>query len=116
MKFRRFSEPLIGPLASWELVRLARRGHAHRARLLVLYLLCLGLGLILFVWFSNTEFHNLFSFDNVELPADSNGALGNWLVFALWEGVLFGVAAMMPGFAALAVAQEKESDRATAPG
>ena len=33
---------LFGPLVWWELVRLARKGHATRARVLVLYVLLLA--------------------------------------------------------------------------
>src|SRR5262245_21237515 len=44
-------EPLLGPLGSWELVRLARRGQGHRARLLVLYILFLAFVLTAILWF-----------------------------------------------------------------
>lgn len=111
MKLRWFSEPLIGPLASWELVRLARRGHAHRARLLVLYLLCLAFIVTPFLWIGDADVvRDLLSFNNLRLSVDSKESLGALLSLCLWEAVLLGVATMMPGFATLSVAQEKERD------
>jgi ABC-type Na+ efflux pump permease subunit len=110
MKIRWFSEPLIGPLASWELVRLARRGHAHRARLLVLYLLFLALIATPFLWFGDVAARDLLSFEKLTVPRNSKVSLGQAMALGIWEAVLLGVAVMMPGIATIALAEEKERD------
>ncbi len=110
MKLRKLAEPLIGPLAAWELVRLARRGQVHRVRQLVLYLLFFALSLTPIAWFTHTEVSSLFSGKNLILSIPDVGEFGSVFTLCVLEAVLLGVVVMMPGYAALAVAEEKERD------
>ena len=105
---RRPPAPLIGPLAGWELVRLARRGQGHRGRLLVGYLLLIAFVLTAVFWFERTDPIGLFTGPGRDLPAPDAARFGRGLVLVLFQAVLFAVAAMTPAYAASAVADEKE--------
>src|SRR5262249_26704862 len=101
-------EPLLGPLGSWELVRLARRGQGHRARLLVLYILFLAFVLTAILWFNRANPIKLFSGDQQWLAISELAAFGNRFALAVLEAVLVAVVAMTPAYAAAALAEDKE--------
>jgi ABC-type transport system involved in multi-copper enzyme maturation permease subunit len=108
---RRPRTPLIGPLAGWELVRLARRGQSHRGRLLVAYLLLIAFIITPVFWFSSDiSIGPLDIFFGTLRPMSlpDAAAFGRRFALVLLEAVLFAVAAMTPGYAATAVADEKE--------
>src|SRR5215217_2135297 len=101
--------PLIGPLAGWELVRLARRGQGHRGRLMVGYLLLIGFVLTPIFWFSwyDDPVGKFIDPDRIESHAET-GRFARRFALVLLEATLLAVAAMTPGYAAIAVADEKE--------
>ena len=103
---------LVGPLAGWELVRLARRGQSHRARLLLLYILALTFVGFALYWFTFSHrrvaaldlfFGNPGKID----PADAARFADD---FALWLllAQLLVVTAITPAYAAATVAEEKD--------
>src|SRR5262245_45517210 len=101
---------LFGPLVWWELVRLARRGHAARIRVLVLYALLLGLVGFGVVW---SYLHaggpaRLFLGPADPLPAARAGQFARWLALVLLEAQLLLVAVVTPAYAVAAVAEEKD--------
>jgi ABC-type transport system involved in multi-copper enzyme maturation permease subunit len=108
---------LFGPLVWWELVRLARLGHATRACVLLLYTLLLAVAVLAF-WKS-------YPASPVGLLRDAAGSLsGAWpadaerarrlaefarlLPLVLFEAQLLLVAAVAPAYAAAAVSEEKD--------
>lgn len=99
---------LVGPLGWWELVRLARRGQGHRARLLVLYFLFVAFVITPILWFPHADPVALFTGGQAPLAPREMAAFGGRFATVLLEAVLLAVAAMMPGYAATAVAEEKE--------
>src|SRR3954453_14991183 len=101
--------PLVGPLAEWELVRLARRGQGHRGRLLVGYLLLIGFVLTPIVWFGwyDDPVGKFLDPQETQRHADL-GRFSRRFALVLLEATLLAVAAMTPGYAAIAVADEKE--------
>src|SRR5262245_60092620 len=107
---RRPREPIIGPLAGWELIRLARRGQSHRGRLLVAYLLLIAFIVTPVFWFIDQQLEPLDIFFGTLQPMQRKeaAAFGQRFTLVLLEAVLFAVAAMTPGYAATAVADEKE--------
>jgi ABC-type transport system involved in multi-copper enzyme maturation permease subunit len=102
--------PLIGPLAGWELVRLARHGQSHRGRLLVVYLLLIAFIVTPVFWFSSDFVEPLDVFFGTlkDMPPKEAAAFGRRFALVLMQAVLFAVAAMTPGYAATAIADEKE--------
>jgi ABC-type transport system involved in multi-copper enzyme maturation permease subunit len=105
---RRPPTPLLGPLAGWEAVRLARRGQNHRGRSLVVYLLLIAFILTPVLWFWDRDAVDLFTATIERQQPDELARFGNRLVLVLFEAVLFGVVAMTPAYAATAIAEEKE--------
>ena len=102
---------LIGPLAGWELRRLARRGLALRVRLILLYLLFLTFVLFAAYWFYPMPVREVFSARRIAL-ADL-AAFAHSFSLVLLEAQLVLVAAFTPALAASAVSEEK--DRHTLP-
>ena len=108
MRLRSTRPPLIGPLASWELLRLARRGQFHRGRLLVVYFLLIAVLMVPVFWFPAADPLDLFLAPRGTLPTSEATKFNNRFVLVLVESILLAVAAMAPGYAAAAVADEKE--------
>ncbi|HKB02613.1 MAG TPA: ABC transporter permease subunit [Gemmataceae bacterium] len=107
-KRRRTPTPFFGPLGSWELVRLARKGQSHRGRLLTVYLLLIAFILTPAFWFADIDPMEVF-FGQVWVRQLSEAAeFGRRFALVLMEAILLAVAAMAPGFAAAAIAEEKE--------
>jgi hypothetical protein len=102
----------IGPLAAWELRRLARRGLALRARLLFLYALLVALVGFAAVWFFPVPAADLLTISIRVTPAES-AAFADALALVLLEAQLVAVVALTPALAAAAVSEEK--DRHTLP-
>ncbi len=103
---------LFGPLVWWELTRLARRGHAARSRVLLLYgLLLAGLGFAI-VW----SFYHLGSATRLlrgtgePISAADAAALGETLALVLLEAQLLLVAAVTPAYTASAISEEKDRE------
>jgi ABC-type Na+ efflux pump permease subunit len=111
----RSSSP-FGPLVWWELVRLARLGHAARARVLLLYALLLAV-VGYAVWWSYVAQHTspvrLFRGSADPLPPAAAARFAESLALVLLEAQLLLVAVITPAYAASAIAEEK--DRQTLP-
>ena len=103
---------LFGPLVWWELVRLARRGHAARSRVLILYSLLLSTLGFAVVW----SFYHLDSATrlilgiNEPLPVGKAAALSETLALVLFEMQLLLVAAITPAYASSAISEEKDQE------
>jgi ABC-type transport system involved in multi-copper enzyme maturation permease subunit len=95
-------------LAGWELLRLARRGQSHRGRLLVVYLLLIAFILTPVFWFHNIDPLDLFITKRDPLSPAEAAAFANRFALILLQAILLAVAAMTPGYAAAAIADEKE--------
>ena len=100
--------PWIGPLAGWELFQLARRGQSHRGRLLVVYLLLIAFILTPVFWFEHVDPLELFITTRGPMPPPEAAAFANRFALILLQAILLAVAAMTPGYAATAIADEKE--------
>ena len=99
----------------WELVRLARKGHATRARVLVLYVLLLAVVGFGAVW-SYTHLGNvtqLFRGSAYPPPIVGGATFGDNLALVLLEAQLLLVVVVAPAYAASALSDEK--DRQTLP-
>jgi ABC-type Na+ efflux pump permease subunit len=99
---------LFGPLVWWELVRLARRGHAARSRVLILYGLLLATLAFAVVW-SFYHFNSatqLLSGIKEPLPV----AFWETLALVLFEVQLLLVAVITPAYAASAISEEKDGE------
>ncbi len=103
---------LIGPLAVWELRRLARRGLLLRAQLFLLYILLLAFVLFSVYWFFSVPLRDVFGAVGRMPPAEVT-AFAGLFALVLFEAQLIVVVAVTPAIAAAAVAEEK--DRHTLP-
>lgn len=111
MKFRR--PALFNPMVWWELVRLARRGHVFRVRVLLLYALLLAVIGYAAVWSYPVGLAQVFDTSPDPIPPDELARLAHQLALVLFEAQLLLVAVVTPAYAAAAVAEEK--DRYTLP-
>jgi ABC-type Na+ efflux pump permease subunit len=96
----------MGNLVWWELVRLARRGHTARARVLLLYTMLLG-GVVFASWHAGNPLSLLFGTAD-PLPPAEIGRFAHQLAFALLEAQLVLVAVATPAYAVAAVSEEKD--------
>ncbi len=103
----------VGSLAGWELRRLARRGQAARARLVLLYALLLTFVAFAAYWFSPLSVWELFTVGPPALSLAESAAFAGALALALFMAQLVSVVGLTPALAAAAVAEEK--DRQTLP-
>jgi ABC-type Na+ efflux pump permease subunit len=99
----------------WELVRLARRGQAGRARVLLLYALLLAIVGFAVVWSVRQSHSPFYLFRGATDPLSRNDAsrFAELLALVLFEAQLLLVAAITPAYAASTIAEEK--DRHTLP-
>jgi ABC-type Na+ efflux pump permease subunit len=104
---------LFGPLVWWELVLLARRGHAARARVVLLYSLLLAIILCIFWWTYPSSPMSLFRGTATLMPLGVAAELGQSLAFVLLQAQILLVAVITPAYAAATIAYEK--DRQTLP-
>jgi ABC-type Na+ efflux pump permease subunit len=103
----------IGPLAAWELRRLARRGLALRVRLVLLYILFLTFIGFTALWFQSVPVRDVFTGALPRLPHAEASTFAESFVLTVLEAQLVVVVALTPGLAAAAVSEEK--DRHTLP-
>lgn len=96
---------LFGPLVWWELVRLARRGQALRARILLLYALLLAIIVFAFTYRREPV---AFFLGTATIPRADAAEFARWLVFALLEAQLLLVAIVTPAYAVAAIAEDKD--------
>lgn len=103
----------LGPIAAWELRRLARRGLALRVRLAFLYALLVALVGFTAVWFHPVSVPELLTASGPTFDPAEAARFANTLVLVAFEALLVVAVAVTPAVAAGAVAEEK--DRATLP-
>lgn len=103
---------LIGPLAGWELRRLARRGAALRVRLTVLYTLFLAFIVFAALWFQPRSVREAFA-PGPRVSTVEISRFADAFILVLLEAQLVAVIAVTPAVAASAVSEEK--DRQTLP-
>jgi len=102
---------LIGPLAAWELRRLARRGTALRVRLVFLYAVLLALGAFASAWFYPLPLADaLFDFGSRRVSPAEAARFADAFALVLLEALLVVAVAVTPALAAGAVAEEKDRD------
>jgi ABC-type transport system involved in multi-copper enzyme maturation permease subunit len=101
---------LIGPLAGWELRRLARRGRALRVWLLLLYTFVLVFVVFAAIWAYPRPVREVFTHS---FTPDEALAFTDRFTLILLEAQLIAVVALTPALAAAAVSEEK--DRHTLP-
>lgn len=99
---------LFGPLVWWELAKLARRGHATRARIILLYSLLLALITFAFYWSFPASPYRLFRGTAGTLTIAQSSSLAESLALVLFETQILLVAVLTPASAASALAEEKE--------
>jgi ABC-type Na+ efflux pump permease subunit len=104
---------LFGPLVWWELVRLARGGHAARARILLIYALLLAFIGFAFSWSFPRSPMPLFRGTAEPFSIATAASFAQSLALVLLEAQLVLVAAITPAYATSAVSNEK--DRQTLP-
>ena len=100
-------ESLIGPLAGWELVRLARRGQAHRSRQMVVYLVAVGFILLPILWFPWADPVGLFVDGGQTLRPAEAARFAERFALVVIETILLAVVLMAPAYAAVSLAEEK---------
>lgn len=98
----------IGPLAGWELARLARRGQVMRARMIVLACVFAAAIAMPILWFSGTDPIELFFGPQQIVSIKEEATFASHFSLALLEAVLLVVAILAPAYGANAVAEEKE--------
>ncbi len=103
----------IGPLAAWELRRLARRGLALSVRLVLLYALLLAFIGFAAVWFFPFSARDVFTGPLPRLAPAEAAAFAGTFALVLLQVQLVVVVALTPALAAAAVSEEK--DRHTLP-
>jgi len=104
---------MFGPLVWWELVRLARRGDAARARVLLVYLLLLTIiGFAFWKAFPASPMR-FFRGTAEPLPVAAAADFAHALALVLLEAQMVLVAVIAPAYAASALSEEK--DRQTLP-
>ncbi len=107
---------LFGPLVWWELVRLARRGHAARARVLLLYALLLsviGFAVVYSIRNTPADATRLLRGTAEPLSLNQTADFAHSLALVLLEAQLLLVAVITPAYAASTISEEK--DRQTLP-
>jgi len=98
----------IGPLFSWELFRLARRGQDARGRFILAFLLFLVLTGFSLVWFRNTSPSELFFGDSQILSIAETSAFGSSFSLTFLIAQLAILVLLTPAYAAGGLAEEKD--------
>jgi ABC-type transport system involved in multi-copper enzyme maturation permease subunit len=99
---------LIGPLAGWELRRLARRGAVLRVRLLFLYGLLIALAVFAALWFQPIPVRDVFTGRLPRFTQAQEVEFAGAFVLTIFEVQLAVVVAFTPALAASAVSEEKD--------
>jgi ABC-type transport system involved in multi-copper enzyme maturation permease subunit len=98
---------VIGPLFRWELVRLARRGHAVRARGILTLVVLAALFLFTIYRFWHIPIRELF-FDRPQIRIEESAAFGELFAMTFLLAQLAVVIGLTPAYAAGGLAEEKE--------
>ena len=99
---------LIGPLFSWELVRLARRGQDARARFILAVALFAILTVFSLIWFRNSAPLDLFFGASQSLTLQESARFGHSFILTFVIGQLAILALLTPAYAAGGIAEEKD--------
>gem|GEM_PF-1660053 len=99
---------LIGPLFSWELFRLARRGQDARGRFILAFLLFLVLTAFSMIWFKQTAPADLFFGDSQKLSIAETSAFGSSFSLTFLIAQLAVLVLLTPAYAAGGIAEEKD--------
>ena len=99
---------LVGPLFSWELFRLARRGQDARGRFILAFLLFLVLTAFSMIWFRNTAPSDLFFGDSQKLSIAETSAFGASFSLTFLIAQLAVLVLLTPAYAAGGIAEEKD--------
>ncbi len=98
----------VGPLVSWELVRLARRGQDARSRFILASVLLLVLTLFTLAWFPNTPTRELFLGTSQTLSLRDSARFAEQFALTFMLAQLGVLVLLTPAYAAGGVAEEKE--------
>lgn len=99
---------LIGPLFSWELLRLARRGQDARARFILAVALLLVLTAFSLIWFSSKPPAELFFGASQSLTLQESSNFGHSFSLTFVLGQLAILCLLTPAYAAGGIAEEKD--------
>lgn len=99
---------LIGPLFSWELLRLARSGQDARARFILAVALFFVLTAFSLIWFRNTSPADLFFGAAQSLTIQESAAFGHSFSLTFVFGQLGILCLLTPAYAAGGIAEEKD--------
>ena len=99
---------LIGPLFSWELLRLARRGQDARGRFILAVALFLVLTAFSLIWFSNKPPSELFFGASQSLTIQESATFGHSFSLTFVFGQLAVLCLLTPAYAAGGIAEEKD--------
>ncbi len=105
---RRRRSGLIGPLASWDLLRLARRGHTMRARFLLAGGLLMALTGLTVLHFRHESLRELFLGTAQAVTIQESAEFGNSFTLTVIFAQLVVLFLLTPAYAAGAIAEEKE--------
>ena len=99
---------LIGPLFSWELLRLARRGQDARGRFILAVALFVVLTAFSLIWFSGTSPADLFFGASQSLTLKESADFGHSFSLTFVIGQLAILCLLTPAYAAGGIAEEKD--------
>src|SRR4051794_7725198 len=100
--------PLIGPLFSWDLIRLARRGQDARSRTILASVLLATLIVFTMIWFRTTDIEQLFFGETQATDAKENQRFAEQFSLALLLAQLAVMTLLTPAYSAGTIADEKE--------
>ncbi len=98
----------VGPLFSWELFRLAKRGQDARGRFILAFLLFLVLTAFSMIWFRNTAPSDLFFGASQTLTIAETSAFGSSFSLTFLIAQLGVLVLLTPAYAAGGIAEEKD--------
>ncbi|MCU0703718.1 MAG: ABC transporter permease subunit [Fimbriiglobus sp.] len=99
---------LIGPLFSWELLRLARRGQDTRGRFILAIALFFVLTAFSLIWFRNTSPAELFFGASQSLTIQESATFGHAFSLTFVFGQMAILCLLTPAYAAGGIAEEKD--------
>ncbi len=102
------SAGLIGPLFSWELLRLARRGQDARGRFILAVALFAVLTVFSLIWFRGTSPYDLFFGGSRSLTVQETATFGHSFSLTFVLGQLGILCLLTPAYAAGGIAEEKD--------
>jgi ABC-type transport system involved in multi-copper enzyme maturation permease subunit len=98
----------IGPLFSWELLRLARRGQDARARMILAVAILAILMLFSMIWFNNFDIISMLSGETKASSNQQTSEFGEWFAMTFLLGQLGILGLLTPAYAAGGIAEEKD--------